>query len=198
MGWKAVEWALDRGISGNTGLVLVAIASYVGDEKCTAWMKQKTIARRIDVHRSTVGRAMGRLEEEGLIRREPRYFVDPDGDRRRVADLVELVGFDPDDYAQGAHTGGAATHPREAELNEHPRRVSIPPLDRAPDPGAVTRQQNREGNHQDNHDTNHHNNHQGSRSSSRPPNEPATEDRFARLKRRVDEANRLKESQQSV
>lgn len=145
MSFKALNWARELKLRGSQKPVLSTLAAYA-DEEGSCFPGQDLIADDTGFSVRTVRRCLERLEEQGLVHREPRY----DKRGHRTSDRYylhlditvlpepaeEQVGFEaaPDDHEPdvgepAADAARAATAPVENSPTGHSdRRSSCPSL----------------------------------------------------------------------
>lgn len=88
MSLRALDWALTRKLDDSTcKFVLVAVANYA-DQKGVCWPSLGRLARDTSFDRSTIVRALRRLEEMGYLRVERRKRAD----ESYSSNLITLVG----------------------------------------------------------------------------------------------------------
>lgn len=101
MSWQATHWA--RGIDTTAGdgkpipggkLILLLLAD-LADEDHTCFPGQARLAKESEQGERTVRRQLAALESAGLIRREARYVIAPDGRRVRTSDRFRLPIDEP-------------------------------------------------------------------------------------------------------
>ena len=72
---KLPESAAYMGLDATAHSVLIIMAAKAGRDR-TAWITQQTIAERLDLGRTTIGKAIRRLEKLDLVRKSGRVVVD--------------------------------------------------------------------------------------------------------------------------
>ncbi|WP_166647809.1 helix-turn-helix domain-containing protein [Aquamicrobium defluvii] len=87
MSIQAVAWAIDQKTGSAAGkVVLICLANYA-DEDGKCWPSQKTIAEETELSERSVREWLQKLEDAGLLTREPRRR----DDGYRAADLICLA-----------------------------------------------------------------------------------------------------------
>lgn len=131
MSYKATNWAYDLQIFGPQKFVLVALADFA-DEENTCYPGQSRLASMTGFSEATVRRALKRLEDSGLLKREHRVGV---GGYRTSDRYTLQVGVKLSTETPTVHTA------HWAESNDPPCTEDVPTVqsDRA------------EENHQKNH-----------------------------------------------
>jgi DNA-binding Lrp family transcriptional regulator len=96
---------------------LIAVAAFA-DRTGTCRAAQATLAQAVGVHRTTILRAMKRLEELGYVTRERFLKRGPDGGAIRGTDMIKLV-YEAAAVAPMDATAGMATDDDNAEAMRH-------------------------------------------------------------------------------
>jgi DNA-binding Lrp family transcriptional regulator len=97
--------------------VLIAVAAFA-DRTGTCRAAQATLAQAVGVHRTTILRALKRLEELGYVTRERFLKRGPDGGAIRGTDMIKLV-YEAAAVAPMDATAGMATDDDNAEAMRH-------------------------------------------------------------------------------
>ena len=114
-----LNWAARAGAPDITAKCVLMVLAEAADIRGETWISQGTLSERCGVRRETVCKAMGRLEEAGLISRERRSR----DDGTRTSDCVRLCAPNAqmcDDNAQD--------NVRETGTQCAPNRTAEPPL----------------------------------------------------------------------
>ncbi len=148
MSVDAISWAFKCPIEDPTcKFVLVAVSNYA-DEDDKAWPSLNRLAKDTGYDRSTIGRALKRLEEMKFLRRDQRKR----DDGSRSSDMIHLIecgkirGGGVERHPLGAGQqgmvaqgdgGGGGAPPLEPSLNLHlepsPKSSGLAPVDDWPD-----------------------------------------------------------------
>lgn len=109
MSLQAMVWAIQdvADLEPSGKLLLIVIGNYAGDD-WSCWPSQATLARDTGMGKRSVTRWLAKLEEGGMISREPR-FKPGQGNRSagQLSDIIYLKRKDPTPDCQGVSRGGA-------------------------------------------------------------------------------------------
>lgn len=131
MSIEAISWAFKREIE-NSGakFVLVALANHANDENCS-WPSVKTIERITGIKPRTIAQHLNFLEEEGFIRRKPRFL--PNGGQTSSLYEICMAPSSPLPLNQGGDdiTAGPFLNlldePKENPLPSSPKAANVGP-----------------------------------------------------------------------
>lgn len=158
MSIDALAWAINswigKGLSGNAKLVLWQIAD-AHNEDHGAFIRQDTMAKRVEISRATVNRCLDDLEAALLVRREPRVDKATGKQLSTRYRLAFEKGFTPLDVAarvsdcdtvstgptgergdeqdvenvpdRVSKSGGAVSHSSETQTFLEPKKTPLPP-----------------------------------------------------------------------
>lgn len=113
MSYKATNWAYELPLKGSAKPVLTALAD-MADEEGTCYPGQDMLAQMTGMSVSSVGRALKRLEQLGLITREHRYG--PAGYRTSDRYRLQLSVTMPERLPVNLPTGQSAYRSNEGRL----------------------------------------------------------------------------------
>lgn len=80
MSWKALDWATGIEIDSSTAKFILHLLANKADENFSCFPSVGTLMAESSAGRSTVMRALKKLEDDGLITRNPQFH--PSGARR--------------------------------------------------------------------------------------------------------------------
>lgn len=123
MSIQAVAWAIDQKTGSAAGkVVLICLANYA-DEDGACWPSQKTIAEETELSERSVREWLQKLEDAGLLTREPRRR----DDGYRAADLICLaLKNQPADFAGKANLTGKSRQSHRQIAPTLPEPVAAP------------------------------------------------------------------------
>jgi hypothetical protein len=136
---EAMVWAKRTQTGSPTRRIVLYVLADYADEAGTCWPSQRTIADQTELNERTVRRALGELEEVGLIRRIQR--ARPNGSR--TTDRIELALERPPDRepapAPDRGTGGPRTEePGAPDTAPGPEPTSEPSVEPTETPGPAS------------------------------------------------------------
>ncbi|WP_254659330.1 helix-turn-helix domain-containing protein [Mycobacterium malmoense] len=73
MSWKALDWATDLNIRSATAKFILLLLANKADENFSCFPSVNTLMAESSAGRSTVLRALKKLEVDGLITRNPQF-----------------------------------------------------------------------------------------------------------------------------
>lgn len=124
MSYQALHWAWEQDdLPGNEKFLLVALADGANDHGIL-WRGQKSLARRVGTNDRTVRENLKRLEERGLIRREPAFR----DDGSRTTDTIYLA-LPAADRVSDEELGVSGDPPADVagRIPEHRLSAAAPP-----------------------------------------------------------------------
>lgn len=124
MGHLATTWAWQQPVKGNAKLLLLALADTANNEG-VCWPGTRRVAEMVGLSERAVREQLTKLEEAGVLRREPRFR--PDGSQTSNLTILNLPGGLR--LAAGGDCG--APHPGQ-EPSEEPSERTSPPKTPSP------------------------------------------------------------------